>query len=266
MAYFGRTQSGDVQLVAAVGGVQMVMLVRNRKEYFMDFIAREAKAQQLKVVINGSFVSLSRLTKLWTYGPGTDPLDPSESQTVGQVIQGGKVISGSSSSGKFRFSQDTCGVETFSAGQGDPGPAVCAALGGVAPLVIAGMPYGTNNLYRKGVPTGAPTTGEVGVKFKPYLVQKSNAMFTDLQAGGAVLAKTAVGYSSRKKTTFIVVQPSGTIGLDANGIRTVFTGNDVDNAVFLDCSDSATLYYDGKFLVKPGDNKNEFLTVAVGFK
>jgi hypothetical protein len=266
MAYFSRAQSNGVQLVAGVGGVQMVMLVRNRKEYFMDFIAREAKAQQLKMVINGSFVSLSRLTKLWTYGPGTDPLDPSESQTVGQVIQGGKLISGTSSAGKFQFSQNTCGVEQFSAGPGDPGPTACAAVGGVAPIVIAGLPYGSANLYRSGVPAGAPLTGEVSAKFKPYLTQKSNAMFTDLQSEGSTLGKTAVGYSSRTKTTFVVVQQSGTSGLDADGVRTVFTLNNADNAVFLDCSDSATLYYDGTFLVTPGENKNEFLTVAVGFK
>lgn len=39
-----------------------------------------------------------------------------------------------------------------------------------------------------------------------------------------------------------------------------------DNAVFLDGSDSATLYFDGKFIIRPGENKNEFLSVAVGFK
>lgn len=266
MAFFVSTKSSGVHIVAIAGGVQMVMMVRDRKEYFTDFIAREAKAQQLKLVINGSFISLSRLTKLWTYGPGTDPLEPAESQTVGQVIQGGKLISGSSASGKFQFSQDTCGVEKFSAGQGDPGSNACAAVGGLAPIVIAGLPYGTNNLYRRGVPAGAPTVGEVGAKFKPFLIQKSNAMFADLQNGGVTLGKTAVGYSSRRKATLVLVQGAATRGLDANAFRDVFTRNDVDNAVFLDCSDSATLYFDGKFLVNPGDNKNEFLTVAVGFK
>ena len=49
-------------------------------------------------------------------------------------------------------------------------------------------------------------------------------------------------------------------------MRTIFPNRRADNAVFLDCSDSATLYYDGKFLVKPGSHKNEYLTVAVGFK
>jgi exopolysaccharide biosynthesis protein len=55
-------------------------------------------------------------------------------------------------------------------------------------------------------------------------------------------------------------------GADANRVRTAFGNHSVENAVFLDCSDSATLYYDGKFLVRPGARKNEFLTVAVGFK
>ena len=63
-----------------------------------------------------------------------------------------------------------------------------------------------------------------------------------------------------------MVQADGQAGDDANGVRTTFRGKGVENAVFLDCSDSATLYYDGRFLVRPGGRKNEFLTIAVGFK
>ena len=58
----------------------------------------------------------------------------------------------------------------------------------------------------------------------------------------------------------------GAAGLDANGIRTIFIGAKISNAVFLDCSDSATLFFEGKFLVTPGPVKNQYLTVAVGFK
>jgi hypothetical protein len=40
----------------------------------------------------------------------------------------------------------------------------------------------------------------------------------------------------------------------------------MDNAVFMDCSNSATLLYDSKFEVRPSGHKNEYLNVAVGFK
>jgi exopolysaccharide biosynthesis protein len=63
-----------------------------------------------------------------------------------------------------------------------------------------------------------------------------------------------------------MAEEHGRSGFNANGVRAIFVENRVSNAVFLDCSDSATLYYDGKFLIKPGVDKNEFLTVAVGFK
>ncbi|MEQ1636915.1 MAG: phosphodiester glycosidase family protein [Methylococcales bacterium] len=261
-----RSGGGGVHIVAGAGGVEMVMLVRSQKEYFMDFIAREAKAQKLKLVINGSFVSLGKLMKLWTYGANTQPLDPSNSAPIGQVIQGGNLIAGDSSTGKFYMSQNNCGAEQFSAGLGNPNSNACAAMGGVAPILINGFPYGSKNLYKKGVPAGAQITGDVSKEYAPFLVQKSNAMFDAMQSGGSVKGKTAVGYSSSKKSTIIIVQENQSPGLDANDFRDVFASLSVDNAVFLDGSDSATLYYDGKFLVQPGENKNEYLTVAVGFR
>ena len=80
------------------------------------------------------------------------------------------------------------------------------------------------------------------------------------------LGKTAIGYSTSERTLFVVSQAHGESGLDANGIRANFINRRVNNAVFLDCSDSATLFYNGNFVIKPGEDKNEFLTVAVGFK
>lgn len=91
-------------------------------------------------------------------------------------------------------------------------------------------------------------------------------MFSKLLSLGGTIGKTAIGYSKSSGKMIILSQEDGKAGLDANGVRTIFLKNSVNNAVFLDCSDSATLYYDGKFLVQPNQNKNEFLTVAVGFK
>ena len=265
MAKFVHSLSGGTHILAGAGGVQMVMLVRNKKETFTDFIAREAKAQSLSVVVNGSFIDLTRATQVLVH-LGNSPLDPSDATPTGQVIQEGKLLSGISSPGKFSFAQDTCGKARYSAAQGNPPASACSAIGGIAPIVIDDLPYGDRNLYKQGVPAGAPTTGLVDAAYLPFLTQKSNTMFADVLKRGGDVGKTAIGYSNAKQCMLILSQSHGAAGLDANGIRTVFVGAKVSNAVFLDCSDSATLYFDGKFLVTPGPVKNEYLTVAVGFK
>lgn len=265
MTAFKYELSGGTHIIAGAGGVQMFMLVRSKKEYFTDFIDREAKAKGLKVVVNGSYIDLSFASKVAVVLRDTTR-DASESMATGQVIQDGKLLAGTGSTGKFNFSQNICGVDKFSASLGNPPSSSCSAIGGIAPIIIDDLPYGVNNQYKLGVPSGAPFTGDVAAKFKPFLTQKSNAMFASLLSLGGLVGKTAIGYSNTKQLLLILSQEHGQLGLDANGIRTVFKANSINNAVFLDCSDSATLYYDGKFLVKPGKNKNEFLTVAVGFK
>jgi hypothetical protein len=217
-------------------------------------------------VINGSFSGLGKLTKLWTYSAGNAALDPSSTEVRGRVVQNGKLITGDSSGQKFRLSQDKCDVENFSVAMGDPNADACAAIGGVAPIIVRGFPHGDYNLYQPGVPAGAPKIDNVGAQFQPFLIQKSNAMYRTFQSGGSSLGKTAVGYSSATNSTFIIVQEDGTPGLTADEIRSIYQSENVDNAVFLDGSTSATLYYDGKFLVRPSQTKNEYLTVAVGFK
>ncbi|HLK65624.1 MAG TPA: phosphodiester glycosidase family protein [Bryobacteraceae bacterium] len=266
MATFKLTRIGALYLIEATGKVDMVTLTRTSKEYFTDFVSREAKAQKLKVVVNGSFTDLSSFNSI-AVQITSGPLDPSESKPIGEVIEQGKQIAGSSSPGKFYFSQNTCGVDTFTSGQGDPPGTSCAAVGGVAPIVVNGMPYGTFNQYGAGVPADAPMTGDVEPKYQKYLTEKSNAMFTQLLGKGASVGKVAIGYSNAKQKLLLVVQQDGNAaGLDAKGVRAIFTAAGAENAVFMDCSNSATLWYDGKIEVAPSNHKNEYLNVAVGFK
>lgn len=265
MKTFKCVVENDSNIITGEGGVEMIMLVRKKKEFFTDFIAREATAKKLRVILNGSFIDLTFGSKVAVLTSG-GALSADESTPIGQVIQEGKLLAGTSSTGKFNFAQETCGVEGFSARVGNPSTSACSAIGGIAPIIIGGMPYGAHNAYRAGVPAGAPLSGDVAEKFTPYLVQKSNAMFLSLLSRGRVVGKSAIGYSSVHKKLTIVVQQDGRTGLDADGVRRIFVNNAVNNAVFVDCSDSATLFYDGKFLVRPGSNKNEFLTVAVGFR
>ena len=266
MAVFIKTKVGTLFVVEATGNPEMVALTRTSKELFTTFVDREAKRQGLKVVINGSFTDLGFWDNV-SAAIFSDPLDPSASKPVGEVIEGGKQIAGSSSSGKFYFSQNTCGLDRFSSGQGDPPSSSCAAVGGLAPIVVDGLPYGTTNMYSTGVPPGAPATGDVDPKYQKYLVQKSNAMFTALEGRGTTVGKVAVGYSSAKHKLKLVIEADGDAkGIDAEKVRTMFTIDSMDNAVFMDCSNSATLWFDGSFEVRPSQHKNEYLDVAVGFK
>lgn len=132
--------------------------------------------------------------------------------------------------------------------------------------MIGGLAYGARNEFKPGAPAGAPATGDVPKAAQPFLRQKSNAMFSALLNGGDTVGKTALGFSSTTRQLTVAVQQHGASGVDADGMRSLFVGRGVDNAVFLDCSDSATMYFGGKFVVRPGPNKDEYLTVAVGFR
>lgn len=265
MASFSERKVGGLLIIEGTGKPEMVTLSRTVKEKFTDFVNREAKRQALKVVVNGSFTELL-VSSLWTV-LSSEPLDPKDSKPVGEVISKGQQIAGRSSTGKFYFSQNTCGLDRYSVGVGDPPMTSCGAVGGLAPIVANGLPYGRTNVYSAGAPAGGPVTGDVDAKYQKFLVQKSNAMFTAIEGRGSAVGKVAVGFSSKKQKLVIVVQADGdATGVDAEKIRTLLILNDVDNAVFMDCSNSATLWYGGQFQVKPAQHKDVYLDVAVGFK
>lgn len=265
MGNFAYEFSGGTHIVAGARGMEMVMLVRKKQELFTDFIDREAKAQGLKVVINGSFIDLTFASKVAATAT-SGALDPADSSPVGQVIQNGALLAGTSSTGKFHFSQNTCSKDSFTAGLGNPPTTSCSAIGGIAPIVVAGLPYGAENRYKAGAPANAPFRGDVPADCLPFLIQKSNAMYAAVLARGGLVGKTAIGFSDSAQSLLVLSQEDGVEGFDANGLRTLMLGAKMTNAVFLDCSDSATLHYGGKFLVKPGPAKDRFLTVAVGFR
>ncbi len=140
MANFVHKLSGATHIIAAANGVQMVMLVRTAKELFTEFVEREAKQQGLKVVINGSFIDVSYAAGALASASG-NAQDASASSPVGLVIQEGRVLGGSNSTGKYHFSQNVCGTERFSVGVGDAPASSCAAIGGLAPIVSNGLAY-----------------------------------------------------------------------------------------------------------------------------
>ena len=264
MPSFQSSQSGGAQIVECTDGIpEMIMVVRRSRTLFTDFIAAQAKRLGLKVVVNGSFIDLSFGAQIAALA---EPTDPDDSKPVGQVIQHEKLLAGTEASGKFSFAQETCGTKNYSVSLGNPKPTACAAIGGVAPIVVDGLPYGARNVYRAGAPADAPVTGDVDAKLKPFLQQKSNLMFSQLLARGKTVGKTAVGYSAAQQRLLVVVQPHGADGPDADRVRTMFVERKIENAVFLDCSDSSTLYFAGRFLVRPGSHKDHYLSVAVGFR
>ncbi len=63
----------------------------------------------------------------------------------------------------------------------------------------------------------------------------------------------------------VIVQPHAVHGISLEDVRDKLLGIGVDNAVFLDGSDSSLLVVDGNFVTHAGDNKDETNTIGIGF-
>jgi exopolysaccharide biosynthesis protein len=55
-------------------------------------------------------------------------------------------------------------------------------------------------------------------------------------------------------------------GITLDDLRDKLAGVGVENAVFLDGSDSVTFYTKGSLLISPGKNKDRTIPVGLGFR
>jgi hypothetical protein len=293
-AYGVLQHDGSLQYVLLDYKYKMRPLVRNVKSTFTQFLASDVHAKACKVIVNGTLYSLTNSGKFSVMLGRPD--DPSDTTTQGLMVENGKVVAGDSRPKSFWFGQvinpnpspapaaSKPGRKsakkgpakpdpwpwTYKVGNGDPPltPSTLGAIGGVAPLIINTLPYGTENRYKSGAPPKAikPSTGEPSPEARPYLIQRSNATFTDVNNRPPATGKTILAYCSAKRTILIAVQPDGAgPGETHASITAALAQQGFDAAVFLDGSDSATLVLDGKVVVAPGDRKNETIDVGVGF-
>ena len=260
---------GDVHYAAMSISVRMEVVRRNTDTLFEDFVAHMDKFAHYKAVINGNMYGMTPAGLIDAF-EGHDPVAPEHTKPEGHVVVDGKVVTGSDEPNRFHVRYTTGALinpeDSYSFGKGDP-PSIgtAAGLGGLGPLIIKGLPYGERNEYRAGAPPGAPALGEPLPQFLPYLTQRSSAHFSNIKSQGRVIGKTILAVSRPNKKLLLLVQPQKTPGTSFEVLRKKLVDVGVDDAVFMDCGDSAMLMIGGRFIVHQGDDKNECCTIGLGF-
>jgi RHS repeat-associated protein len=179
----------------------------------------------------------------------------------GLNIVNGVIIEGRSSPGTFYMSLDYEGNWSF--GAGDPPKNSALAFGGGVPMIVNDMPYGEQNLYSEGVPSGAPIDGPVASSYMPYLVQKSSGGYPSFN--NETVGKTIVGYNSNTCAFIICVQENNVKGLTLDVIKSYYQSWGFNNVLAFDGSSSATLVQDQQILVEPADYKDSSTPCGITF-
>lgn len=262
----GRLQrDGSLLYVVLFGPVTMTPIVRRKEELFTSTVA--ATGRRYNVVINANLYSLTA-TGYTDVLFGSDPVAASETQIIGQVIINGRVVAGSAAPQRFYIAQINDGKGSrFQAGKGDPpqGASVRAAVGGFGPLLVSRLPFGVGNLYRPG--HQGPAQGQPPASAAPWLMQRNSATLAEVEGRPRSTGKVVVAYCPRPEALLVAVQPNGTApGQEYRYIVASLARAGFTDAVFGDGSDSAMLYMDGRFVARPGQDKDESNTVGLGFR
>lgn len=257
--------------VSLTAAAAMRPFIRTFKERFETTVQRVAAKKHLAVVINGNMYRDKGNFKLARHVLGNLGI-PTGTQAAGDTVPNGIVrgrgqqIGGTHEPLMFYVSWTEGPLGGYTFGQGDPPGDPTSALGGLGPVIIGGLKYGPHNVYRAGVPAGAPTDGDPGEKYRGFLTVRSNKTYASLAADGASVGKVIIGKGTGDRPLRIVVQPHGGTGQTLDQIRDKLFNEGVTDAVFLDGSDSAMLFANGKFYVHQGGYKDRTNTVGIGFQ
>lgn len=196
---------------------------------------------------------------------GDDPIYPKETLPEGKIIKGGKVLTGRATPKMFYVANyPAARRRRYVFGYGVAPKNAQGAIGGCGPLILNSMPYGEINKFSneiKGRQTGEPIP-----KNKPFLTQRSNATFRAANQLHPTKGKTIIAHSQIYNKLLIIVLPDNKMELTFTDLKDKLLSIAIDNAVFLDGSNSSLLMVDGKFLATADQNKDETNTVGVGFK
>jgi hypothetical protein len=154
----------------------------------------------------------------------------------------------------------------FGFGDAPTGSPYRSAIGGLGPLIINGLKYGKGNRYQPGTSAGAPTTGPPPSQYQANLIQRNNNTYIAASQLPASTGKSIIAHSSTERKLLILVQSNAASnGISLDDLRDKPHGIGLDNAVFLDGSDSAMLFHRHSFFVRQGPNKEETNTIGIGF-
>lgn len=259
---------GDLVYAALSLDCEMKIVHRTAEELF-EQTARSAQARlKLLALVNGNNYDVTPAGKADAL-VGHDPVPAKESIPLGLVVDNGSVVTGVSKPQRFYVAFRAAVSQprgSYEFGMGDPPTQVVSALGGLGPLIINGVKYGVGNKYSVGAPPNAPATGEPDAASAPFLVQRNNNTYASLAALGPITGKAVIAVSTSGRKLLVVVQPDGVSGITLDELRDKLAAVGVDNAVFLDGSDSTMLMIGPSLLVQDGPNKDELNTVGVGFR
>lgn len=241
--------------------VKMVPFVRKKEELFNTTI--KSKSKKYRVIINGQFYGVSKsgiADAMW----GNDPIDPAHTTPEGMVINNGKIIGGRSAPLMFYIANYWKTTPRYTFDSGAAPTKSSSAIGGCGPIIINGIPYGEVNQFSNGI--AGKITGKPIPKNKPYLTQRSNSTFSAYLKKPPYTGKTIIAHSSLYNVLFTLVLPHGASGISLPQVRDKLKTSNVNNAIFLDGSDSSLLVVDSEFITKAGENKDETNVVGVGFE
>ena len=261
---------GSFRYTVLFGSVSMRPILRRGEELFTATCTRFVNTY--KVMTNGNYYGLTFGAKV-DAAMGHDPVDPAGTLIEGQVVLGEAIVAGGSQPDMFYFAQmvgNAPGAKSgpgwhFVAGKGDPPlKGTICALGGVGPLIVHDLPYGLTNSYAKGF--AGPGKGNPGIMLAGALTRRSNATLASVEAKPATTGKTILAYSARHGALLVGVQPHGySPGQSYVDVADALVLNHFSDAVFLDGSDSSFFVLDGTLEAEPGENKDETMTVGLGF-
>lgn len=263
-------RAGSFNYVLFLEPVSMRPIVRTEEELFTTTVERRSGG--FEVIVNGNFFDAT-FTGLGDAGWGTDPVPAGETIVLGQVVEAGKPTLGDSRPLGFHIAEiaepganGRPGRLRYVTGLGDPpqGGRTVSGLGNTGPLISGGLPYGAGNRYRP--PTTGPSEGDPGPERRAALVQRNSAAFRQVDVLAPATGKTIIAWHAREQALLVGVQGhGGGAGQTHAQLRDGLIAAGFSDAVFLDGSDSALMYYRGRRIVAPGEDKNELMTVGLGF-
>jgi hypothetical protein len=267
---------GDLRYVA-LPPPEMRIIRRTAKELFGTTVTREVAANNLRVAVNGNMFDVSR-TGLIDVAIGHDPVPAGDTSPIGHVVVGGTRVAGSTQPDRFHIAFNIAwaaplppvrNAPSYRFGQGDPptgSGGAQVALGGLGPIIIGGIRFGAGNLYRSGVPAGAPVSGPVSSVHQPFLIQRNNNHYISFQGRGASVGKVAVAINRTQDMLLVLVQSQGgSSGMTLDSLRDKLIAVGCSDAVFGDGSDSAMLVAGGRTQIAQGEDKEEATTIGLGF-
>ena len=150
----GFHSDGDLLYVVLDDTAKMEVVLRSKGQMFTA-AAAAAGARGLRVVVNANMYDIS-----WgplvgiAFGAGK-PLDPAVITPIGRVVSASRTT-GRSAPSLFYVAYKP----GYEFGFGDPATAgMAAAVGGLGPIILNGLKYGTGNKYKPGTAAGGRRPG-----------------------------------------------------------------------------------------------------------